>query len=1170
MATAGKVPDLGDVVVSDPSQLRRFLEAVREVIQTREGRRGQELQRGALIQDLLDLGLITSVNGQYVGVVTGVPGPAGPPGSGGDPYVPDLTPPPAAVFVDVVEGFSYLIVKWVAPVYTQGHGHAYTEVWAAQYSGTGPLPTFGDATLVSKEVANIYAHQAGLEVQVHFWLINRSVDDVAQTTPTGGLNGEYGVTQGMPIGHLLDVLTGQITQSQLFATLSDKIDEIDDLGVALSTESSTRSTVDGHLSSLYTVRTQLSGNGETIVGGFGLSGTSSPTEGPTITFGVVANTFFIAPPVGVAAPSVVPFVVKTTSWMDGDISRPAGVYMSSAYISDLTATYAIIQSLVADDITAADITASQITTGSLTVGTDISSAGFMTGVSGWTIRGAGTAEFGAASIRGQLTAAQINSNGLSIYDPSGNLILNAGATPYLDPATTVGSGGTALGDLAAGTAQTLTLSSTGFAFVFADGAATTPYIPASIEFTANLQNVSGTVDFTATAYNAAGASLGAVAITETSPTATMTAAHFTTYAGTRYIVVEASIAGTSGPLTDTTTIYRGDDGSDAVQAALSNEAHTLPTTSFGVVDYTGSGTTIRVFEGVNELDYDGVGTANGKWTASRAVTTGTVSSPGAISESGLTAVVAQHAGMSTDAATITYTITGKTSTGAAFSFAKVQSLAKSKSGTDSTVWTVRATPDAITRTKTGGFVPNAIVFEVFSTSGDAGPALDSAYYSFYKGTGTTSYSWAAPINGTGSSYNGQFNLGASLNSTHTAMKFEAFADAGRTQLLDSLIVPILLEGADAVSSVMSNEAHVFPASATGAVSSYTGSGTTLRVHEGATALTYDGAGTNNGTWTFSTATTNITRGTITGSGTTTATIGQHSGVADGTDTASIAYTITGKTQNGTALSLTKTQTFSKSKQGTTGSTGSTGAAGTRGSLDLYRSGSSPLTTVEADAEILAQTGSATKVRGDTVTEYNGTNYVSVLRWNGSAWAAPTVTIDGSLLVTGTVTAAKMAANTITAASGVIANLAVKTVMLEGEAVTIPKGSTTTTPVTVTGTSVGTATQVHSLSYPVSAGTTPTGFQLVVGGVALDNTGAGNTGAGVMMLERGLSGIWQALVEVPFYFTDSQNQVVSVPVMDSFTLTAGATYTYRIRLYRFSGTGTLRTMGATIAVLGTKK
>lgn len=124
-------------------------------------------------------------------------------------------------------------------------------------------------------------------------------------------------------------------------------------------------------------------------------------------------------------------------------------------------------------------------------------------------------------------------------------------------------------------------------------------------------------------------------------------------------------------------------------------------------------------------------------------------------------------------------------------------------------------------------------------------------------------------------------------------------------------------GTSGLAVVLSNETHVFPASSTGAVSSYTGSGTLIRVYEGATELVYDGTGTANGTWAVSSTATNITRGSLTDSGNY-VTVGEHSGVADGTDTSSIVYTITGKTSTGAAINITKNQTFSKSKSGANG------------------------------------------------------------------------------------------------------------------------------------------------------------------------------------------------------------------------------------------------------------
>lgn len=123
---------------------------------------------------------------------------------------------------------------------------------------------------------------------------------------------------------------------------------------------------------------------------------------------------------------------------------------------------------------------------------------------------------------------------------------------------------------------------------------------------------------------------------------------------------------------------------------------------------------------------------------------------------------------------------------------------------------------------------------------------------------------------------------------------------------------------DGIRSELSKPAHVLPASAGGVVSTYTGSGTQIRVYQGGTELTYDGIGTANGTWRIaSTTPTNITVGTITDSGTF-ATIGDHSVVADATDTSTIQYNISGRSLSGEAFTLSPTQTFSKARAGAPG------------------------------------------------------------------------------------------------------------------------------------------------------------------------------------------------------------------------------------------------------------
>ena len=130
------------------------------------------------------------------------------------------------------------------------------------------------------------------------------------------------------------------------------------------------------------------------------------------------------------------------------------------------------------------------------------------------------------------------------------------------------------------------------------------------------------------------------------------------------------------------TLYVVKGGSSLV-ALLSNDSHTFPADYLGAVagstGYVGSGTTISVYEGSDELVYDGVGTANGTW---KVTATGTSITPGTVTDSGNFATVAQHSSVSntSDTASVLYAIVGKTKAGAAFSINKYQTFTKAKAG----------------------------------------------------------------------------------------------------------------------------------------------------------------------------------------------------------------------------------------------------------------------------------------------------------------------------------------------------------------------------------------------------------------------------------------------------------------------------------------------------------
>jgi hypothetical protein len=258
----------------------------------REGHRGQSLDQNVTFRDLVSGGFATTgAGGSSVGPRPGTPPviPTAPPPA----TPPDLTPPPAVCGASATPGLNVFFLSWTQPVYTQGGGHAYVEVWGAP--NTGVAPTFANAVLLDRVPANLFSYAAGLNVRWHFWFISVSRANVPQTVPTGGTNG-------------ISAQTG-------------------------------------------------------LVGGT-------------------------------------------------DIAAAA---IGTALIGDEVVTNSKI----------VDLSVVKLTAGALQVGSYIRSTAYVAGVQGWNISADGTAEFGAASIRGQLVASQINTAGLTIRDAGGTVIFSA-------------------------------------------------------------------------------------------------------------------------------------------------------------------------------------------------------------------------------------------------------------------------------------------------------------------------------------------------------------------------------------------------------------------------------------------------------------------------------------------------------------------------------------------------------------------------------------------------------------------------------------------------------------------------------------------------------------------------------------------------------------------------
>lgn len=224
MSTPRDIPAIGQSV---EAPIRNPLNRIREELQTLLGFRGDVLDKAITLRQAQLLGLLT-VDGQG-GFVPGTGGGTAPTPGDGEEYEPDLTPPPTVTGLTVTAGFSFVIVEWDAALYTQGHGHGQTNIYAVQLEPDDPTnPTFANAVLVDQapNAQTIRAIPSELNTRWHIWAKWQSVDGVESVSPAGGTNGVT-VTTGQDVGQLLELLNGQITESQLFADLGARINLID-------------------------------------------------------------------------------------------------------------------------------------------------------------------------------------------------------------------------------------------------------------------------------------------------------------------------------------------------------------------------------------------------------------------------------------------------------------------------------------------------------------------------------------------------------------------------------------------------------------------------------------------------------------------------------------------------------------------------------------------------------------------------------------------------------------------------------------------------------------------------------------------------------------------------------------------------------------------------------
>lgn len=183
------------------------IESQRESIETLTGKRGDPLDKAVTYRDLLESG-IGILSGS--GILSGGGGLKKPPDK---PTAKDPTTPTNLTATGM---FSGIFLDWNFVAYD---GHGYTEIWRTTSNN------LGNAMLIGTTSAKVYIDYITTpNTTFYYWVRNVNVD--GKFSPFNATSGASAQIATSPT-YLLGLLTGAITESQLYQNLQTRINLID-------------------------------------------------------------------------------------------------------------------------------------------------------------------------------------------------------------------------------------------------------------------------------------------------------------------------------------------------------------------------------------------------------------------------------------------------------------------------------------------------------------------------------------------------------------------------------------------------------------------------------------------------------------------------------------------------------------------------------------------------------------------------------------------------------------------------------------------------------------------------------------------------------------------------------------------------------------------------------
>jgi len=200
MANWGGLPS---IVSALPNDLRNFLQRVKETLDGAMTGNSRFVTVGDLVN-----GNVAALD-TYGNVITN------------NNQAFDFSPPPAPTNLTAVGAITTIMLQWDDPLYAN---FAYAEIWRASVDNQGV------AVLIGTSSGVLYADAVAAQSSYYYWV--RFISKANITGAFNAISGTIGATSADPSA-LLVILSGQVTASQLHATLGSRINLIDAPAIGL-------------------------------------------------------------------------------------------------------------------------------------------------------------------------------------------------------------------------------------------------------------------------------------------------------------------------------------------------------------------------------------------------------------------------------------------------------------------------------------------------------------------------------------------------------------------------------------------------------------------------------------------------------------------------------------------------------------------------------------------------------------------------------------------------------------------------------------------------------------------------------------------------------------------------------------------------------------------------